>query len=60
MISRVRERGCIALPETLQEQTELYAGVTYEIEITEEGAAVLLRPLETRQPSDASPGASCG
>jgi hypothetical protein len=60
MMGRVQECGCIALPEPVQEQTGLYPGATYRIEITEEGTGVLLRPVETRQPSDAKPGARCG
>jgi hypothetical protein len=60
MIGRVQECGCIALPESLQEQTGLYAGATYEIEITQDGAAILLRPLDTVQPSDPEPRARCG
>jgi hypothetical protein len=60
MNGRVQECGCIALPEAVQEQTGLYAGATYEIEITEEGAAVLLRPIEKGQPSDTAQGVHCG
>jgi hypothetical protein len=60
MIGRVQECGCIALPEFLQELTGLYAGATYEIEATQDGAAILLRPLDTVQPSDPEPGVGCG
>jgi bifunctional DNA-binding transcriptional regulator/antitoxin component of YhaV-PrlF toxin-antitoxin module len=60
MIGRVQKCGCIALPDDLQEQTGLYPGATFEIEVTEEGAAVLLRPLVTHQPCDPEPGACCG
>lgn len=59
MIGRVQECGCIALPEPIQERTGLYPGATYEIEVTEEGNGVLLRPVETRQPSDTKQGAGC-
>ena len=60
MIGRVKECGCIALPEGVQEQTGLYPGATFDIEVTEEGMAILLRPLETRKPSEPNPGARCG
>jgi hypothetical protein len=60
MIGLVEECGCIALPEAVQEQTGLYPGATYEIEVTPDGAALLLRPIETRQPTDPNPGAHCG
>jgi hypothetical protein len=60
MIGRVQECGCIALPEALQQQTGLYPGATYEIELTQEGAAVLLRPIATGQPGEPDPGAHCG
>lgn len=60
MIGRVQECGCIALPETVQEQTGLYPGATYEIEFTQEGAAVLLRPIDTRQPVEPDRGARRG
>jgi bifunctional DNA-binding transcriptional regulator/antitoxin component of YhaV-PrlF toxin-antitoxin module len=60
MIGRVQECGCIALPETIQQQTGLYPGATFEVEVTEEGDGLLLRPLEKRRPSDVKPGARCG
>ena len=46
-MGRVQECGCIALPEEIQKQSGLYPGATYEIEMTEDGAVVLLRPLQT-------------
>jgi bifunctional DNA-binding transcriptional regulator/antitoxin component of YhaV-PrlF toxin-antitoxin module len=60
MIGRVQECGCIALPEAVQERTGLYPGATFDIEVTQEGSVVLLRPLETRQPGEPNPGAHCG
>ena len=33
MIGRVQKCGCIALPDDLQEQTGLYPGATFEIEV---------------------------
>jgi hypothetical protein len=46
MIGKVQDCGCISLSESLQEQTGLFPGATYEIEVTEEGGALFLRPLE--------------
>jgi bifunctional DNA-binding transcriptional regulator/antitoxin component of YhaV-PrlF toxin-antitoxin module len=60
MMGRVQECGCIALPEEVQKQVGLYPGATYEIEVTEDGAAVLLRPVERSQPGEPRIGASCG
>jgi hypothetical protein len=60
MIGRVQECGCIALPEDVQKKAGLFPGATYEIEIAEDGASVLLRPLEPSQPGEPSIGASCG
>ena len=60
MIGQVQECGCIALPEALQQQTGLYPGATYEIEVTQEGTAVLLRPIDTRQPCAPNLGVRCG
>lgn len=60
MVGRVQECGCIALPEAIQEKTGLYPGATYEIEIATDGAALLLWPIEARQPTDPNPGAHCG
>jgi bifunctional DNA-binding transcriptional regulator/antitoxin component of YhaV-PrlF toxin-antitoxin module len=60
MMGRVQECGCIALPEDIQKQSGLYPGATYEIEITEDGAVVLLRSLQPSQPRELNIGASCG
>jgi hypothetical protein len=60
MVGRVQECGCIALPESLQEQTGLYPGATYQIEVTPEGTGLLLLPMETRQPNDLNPATRCG
>jgi len=60
MMGRVQECGCIALPEEVQKQAGLCPGATYEIEVTEDGAAVLLRPLKPSQPGEPRIGASCG
>ncbi|MFY9855011.1 MAG: hypothetical protein WAK26_14145 [Terracidiphilus sp.] len=57
MVGTVQECGCIALPEELQATTGLYPGATYEIEISPDGAGLLLLPLETaRQPEEIRPG----
>jgi bifunctional DNA-binding transcriptional regulator/antitoxin component of YhaV-PrlF toxin-antitoxin module len=60
MVGRVQECGCIALPEELQELTGLYPGATYEIDLSPGGTELILRPLETRQPTDPKPGTQCG
>jgi bifunctional DNA-binding transcriptional regulator/antitoxin component of YhaV-PrlF toxin-antitoxin module len=60
MIGRVQKCGCIALPDSVQEQTGLHPGATYEIEVSQDGAAVLLRPIETAQPSEPEPGVRRG
>jgi bifunctional DNA-binding transcriptional regulator/antitoxin component of YhaV-PrlF toxin-antitoxin module len=60
MIGRVQECGCIALPEEVQKKAGLFPGATYEIEVVEDGASVLLRPLEPSQPGELGIGASCG
>jgi len=60
MLGRVQDCGCIALPEDLQQQTGLYPGAIYEIDVAPDGVALLLRPMETRQPTDPKPGTHCG
>jgi hypothetical protein len=60
MVGKVQECGCIALPEELQARTGLFPGATYEIDVTPEGTALLVLPLETRPPSDPKPGTQCG
>jgi hypothetical protein len=61
MIGKVQECGCIALPEALQQQTGLYPGATYQIEIAPQGAGLLLLPLETAEaPEEIKPGTRCG
>jgi len=60
MVGKVQECGCIALPESLQQQTGLYPGATYQIEVTPEGTGLLLLPLETGKPAELNPGTSCG
>jgi hypothetical protein len=57
---QVQPCGCIALPEDVQQQSGLYPGATYTMEITEDGAAILLRTLEPSQPGEPNLGISCG
>jgi len=59
MVGRVQECGCIALPEELQELTGLYPGATYEIALAAEGGEIVLRPLETREPTGPKLGTHC-
>jgi hypothetical protein len=59
MVGTVQECGCIALPESLQQQTGLYPGATYQIEVTPDGTGLLLLPLEARKPVDLNPGTRC-
>jgi hypothetical protein len=55
----VQDCGCIALPEAVQEQTGLYPGATFSIEVTPNGG-ILLIPLEPRAKSDIPSGTKCG
>jgi hypothetical protein len=55
---RVQDCGCIALVPEIQEQTGLYPGATFRIEITPD-KRVLLSPLEPRSISTPKPGTSC-
>jgi hypothetical protein len=58
-VGRVQDCGCIALPEELQAQTGLYPGATYELEMAEGGASILLRILEPGTRVAPSPGTRC-
>jgi hypothetical protein len=58
MTGRVQDCGCIALTEALQEQTGLYPGATYTIELNPDGSLQLV-PLEKRPPSEPACGAQC-
>jgi hypothetical protein len=60
MEGRAQDCGCIALPESLQQKTGLYPGATYEIELTQDGTAIVLQPVNTAQPAALKPGAQCG
>ena len=59
MQGRVQDFGCIALPESLQQQTGLYPGATYTLEVSEAGA-LLPRMIEPAQQTDPSLGSRCG
>jgi len=53
--------GCIALPEEIQQDGRgSIPGVFYEIEVTDEGAVVLLPPQGLSQPGEPTTGARCG
>jgi len=56
---RVQDCGCIALPEAFQEQTGLYPGAIYRVEISAEGHLVLI-PLQTQPRPEREPGVRCG
>ncbi len=60
MVGKVQECGCIALPESVREKTGLYPGATYQIELTPEGAGLLLTLLQTCKPVEPNPGSHCG
>lgn len=56
---RVQDCGCIALPEEFQEQTGLYPGATYRIELTA-NRQILLIPIAPQARPDPKIGARCG
>jgi hypothetical protein len=56
---RVQDCGCISLPENLQEQTGLYPGATYQIELTSDRHLVLI-PVTPQSRPESKPGARCG
>lgn len=58
-IGRVQDCGCIALAPEVQEQTGLFPGATFRVELTPDKRVVLI-PLETKNASDLKPGARCG
>jgi hypothetical protein len=59
LTGRVQDCGCIALAPDIQEQTGLYPGATFRVEITPE-KQILLTPLETTSGSKLEPGTTCG
>lgn len=46
-IGRVQDCGCISLAPEFQEQTGLFPGATFRIELTQDKRVVLI-PLETK------------
>jgi hypothetical protein len=56
---RVQDCGCIALAPEVQNQTGLYPGTTFRIEVTPEKQVVLI-PLETNSSAELKSGATCG
>jgi hypothetical protein len=59
MLGQIQECGCIALPEALQELTELYPGATYNIEVMPEGKGLVLFPVKTKSSEDIELGTHC-
>lgn len=57
-MGQVQDCGCIALAPEVQEQTGLFPGATFRIELTADKRVVLI-PLETKSASDMKQGASC-
>jgi hypothetical protein len=58
-VGRVQECGCIALAPEVQEQTGLYPGATFRVELTSDKRVVLI-PMETKLAGDLKPHARCG
>lgn len=56
---RVQDCGCVALAPEIQEQTGLYPGATFRLELTPDKRVVLI-PLETSSPADVKSGTICG
>jgi hypothetical protein len=56
---RVQDCGCIALAPEVQEQTGLYPGATFLVEVTPE-KQVVLTPLLTKSSAEVNSGAICG
>ena len=56
---RVQDCGCIALPEDIQEQTGLYPGATYRIELTS-NRQILLIPISPQARPEPQTGVRCG
>lgn len=58
-VGRVQECGCIALAPEVQEQTGLYPGATFRVELTSDKRVVLI-PMETKSGGELKPHARCG
>jgi hypothetical protein len=58
-IGRVQDCGCIALAPEVQEQTGLFPGATFRVELTPDKRLVLI-PLEKKTSAERKPGAKCG
>ena len=56
---RVQDCGCIALAPEVQDQTGLYPGATFRVEVTTEKHVVLI-PLETNSRAELKSGATGG
>jgi len=55
----VQNCGCIALAPEVQEQTGLYPGVTFRVEVTPDKRIILV-PIETKSSSELEGGTTCG
>jgi hypothetical protein len=55
---RVQNCGCIALAPEVQDQTGLYPGATFRVEVTPE-KQVMLTPLETKSSAELKSGLAC-
>jgi hypothetical protein len=55
---RVQDCGCIALAREVQDQTGLYPGATFRVEVTPE-KQVVLTPLETKSSVELKSATAC-
>jgi hypothetical protein len=58
-IGRVQDCGCIALAPEVQEETGLYPGATFRVEVTPEKRVVLI-PVEMKISTELIVGTTCG
>jgi hypothetical protein len=58
-IGRVQDCGCIALAPEVQEETGLYPGASFRVEVTPEKRVVLI-PVEMKISTELIVGTTCG
>ena len=58
-VSRVQDCGCIALAAEVQEQTGLYPGATFRVELTSDKRVVLI-PVNISSAGDLKLHSKCG